>query len=98
VQEHVIDCEWSPEGRLHAVAGPTGARALSRFCGVLDAMAEPYSRLGHKELRHITGTGYYTSAIHTPGSVLVQPAAFAPIIARPRPPRQRRASRGVAGG
>ncbi|HVF14333.1 MAG TPA: FAD-binding oxidoreductase [Acidimicrobiales bacterium] len=76
VQAYDIDCEWSAEGRLHAAAGPVGTRALARFCTALDAMGESYSRLSRSELREITGTDYYASAVHTPGAVLVQPAAL----------------------
>jgi glycine/D-amino acid oxidase-like deaminating enzyme len=76
VQAHGIDCAWNEYGRLHGAVGDRGLRALDTLRQGLDAMGEPYRWLDAKTLAGVIGTPHYQAAIHTPGGVLVQPAAL----------------------
>jgi glycine/D-amino acid oxidase-like deaminating enzyme len=77
VRTHGIDCAWGEYGRLHGAAGDRGVRALETLRRGLDLMGEAYRWLDAPALRRVTGSAYYRAAIHTPGGVLVQPAALA---------------------
>ena len=76
VRAHAIDCAWAECGRLHGAVGDAGTRALDAFCAGLDAMHEPCTRLDAAAMTAITGTTHYRAAVHTRGTVLVQPAAL----------------------
>ncbi|MHC4447624.1 MAG: NAD(P)/FAD-dependent oxidoreductase [Planctomycetota bacterium] len=77
VHRHAIDCQWSEPGRLHGAVGDIGVHHLEHLCRRLDQMGEPYKALDSKALSAITGTTYYRAGVHTPGVVMVQPAALA---------------------
>lgn len=76
VRAQAIECAWAECGRLHGAVGDVGSRALDAFCAGLDAMDEPYTRLDAAAMTAITGTAHYRAAVHTGGSVMVQPAAL----------------------
>ncbi|WP_431024132.1 NAD(P)/FAD-dependent oxidoreductase [Halomonas sp. H5] len=76
VQRHAIDCDWREQGKLHGAVEDHGIRALEAFAKGLSGLGEPYRVLDAEEMRAITGTGFYRSGLHTPGCVLVQPAAL----------------------
>src|SRR5262245_47294284 len=82
VRAHEIACDWTERGRLHSALGDAGIRALERFLTGADALGEPYRRLDRAALAALTGTAYYQAGAHTPGSVMVQPAALVPGFAR----------------
>jgi glycine/D-amino acid oxidase-like deaminating enzyme len=77
VREHGIECDWSEIGRLHVAVEPSGLRALDAFRRGLGLMGEPYEELPPDAIPEHIGTRHYRAAIHTPGTVLVQPAALA---------------------
>lgn len=77
VEAHGIECAWSRYGRLHGAVAERGLRGLETLRRGLDAMGEPYAWHDAAAVRRITGTAHYRAAIHTPGGVLVQPAALA---------------------
>lgn len=77
VREHSIDCDWDKRGRYHAaVTDEVAARALKDYAAHLDAWREPYEWVDRGALRERLGTGYYSAAIHTPGTYLLNPAAL----------------------
>lgn len=76
IDEHHIDCTWEPVGKVHAAATVAGIEKLNGFSKVLDEMKEPYTWLSSEEMQDLTGSAYYLKGIHTPGAVLVQPAAM----------------------
>ena len=86
VREHGIECAWSERGRLHGAAGDVGMRELERFTRGLDALGEPYESLDAAARERVIGTPYYRAAVHTPGTVLVQPAALVRGLAATLPP------------
>ncbi len=86
VEKHQIKCDWTEQGRLHGVIRRGGVRTLERWCRRLSELEEPYTWLDANALAARTGTTYYRAAIHTPGTVLVQPAALVRGLAKGFPP------------
>ncbi|WP_116475395.1 NAD(P)/FAD-dependent oxidoreductase [Zobellella maritima] len=68
--------DWEELGKIHAAATLAGEAKLQGFSKVLDSLKEPYHWLSADEMCSITGSDYYRRGIHTPGAVLVQPAAM----------------------
>lgn len=66
----------SPIGKLHGVADSAGQRALERFSTHLTELGEDWTSLDPDDMYRVTGTTYYRSGIHTPGALLIQPAAY----------------------
>ncbi len=77
VERHGLDCQWSERGKYHAAVEDKGRRDLAGFKRALDNLDEPYRELDAEALARVFGTTYYREGIHTPGCVLVQPAALA---------------------
>ncbi|MEX2650033.1 MAG: FAD-binding oxidoreductase [Alphaproteobacteria bacterium] len=72
-----IACQWSRRGKYHAAVSPWGrARILEPFARELEALGEPYRWLDRDALTRELGTPYYHAAVHTPGCVLMNPAAL----------------------
>ena len=42
----------------------------------LSALNEPCTKLNHNQMCDLTGSEYYQSGLFTPGTVLLQPAAY----------------------
>ena len=76
VQEHGIDCEWSPRGHLTAVVQPERERKLEGTVRMLEAAGEDYAWYDRAALAKATGSDYYHAAVLTPRTVLVNPAAL----------------------
>lgn len=77
VREHNIDCGWERTGRYHAaVTEKLSEKALKQYAKNLDSWGEEYERLDSKSLKDRIGTDYYCSAIYTPGTYLMNPAAL----------------------
>jgi glycine/D-amino acid oxidase-like deaminating enzyme len=85
VQKHGIECDWTGRGRLHGAVGRRSVRALEGLARRLDALGEPFAWLDAAAVAAHTGTHYYAAAVHTPGTVLLQPAALARGLARTLP-------------
>ena len=77
VETHDIDCQWGARGKYHAAVEDKGQRDLDGFRRSLDRLGATYRDLDATALSAEIGTGYYREAIHTPGCVLIQPAALA---------------------
>ena len=76
VRDHAIDCQWSERGKIHAGMEAKGLRDLESYLAGLDRLGEPYTRLDAGDLKRILGIDYYTAGAHTPGNILIQPAAL----------------------
>ncbi|MCS4503797.1 FAD-binding oxidoreductase [Arhodomonas aquaeolei] len=76
VEAHGIECDWSEQGKIHAAVEEDGVKALASFRRGLDALGEPYTPMDDGELASSLGTSFYRDGLHTPGTVLVQPAAL----------------------
>ncbi|QOR40759.1 FAD-binding oxidoreductase [Billgrantia diversa] len=76
VKTYGIDCQWSPAGKYQAAVGKRGLNFLKQYESTLKDFGEPYQRIEGNELASILGTSFYRAAIHTPGGILLQPAAL----------------------
>ena len=76
VTAHGIDCDWTWAGKIHAACTDRGARDLDRFAATLDLIDEDYELLDRDATVERLGIDYYHRALHTPGTVLLQPAAL----------------------
>ncbi len=77
VRTHGIDCQWGERGKYHAAVEDKGRRDLDGFRRALDRLGAAYRNLDAAALAAEIGTGYYREGIHTPGCILIQPAALA---------------------
>lgn len=71
-----IDCQWSRAGKYQGAVGPRGQKFLNDYRSLLDGFGESYEYFEREDLKNLIGTGYYSAAIYTPGTVLMQPAAL----------------------
>lgn len=76
IKRYSIQCDWSPEGKIHAAASESGKMCLRNFAHALDNIGESYSWLDSRQMQDIVGTEHFVQGIHTPGAVLLQPAAY----------------------
>lgn len=67
---------FDPCGKINAAASPRGLALNESFGASLAAIGEPLTRLDAAEMREITGSDYYLGGLHTPGAVLIEPAAY----------------------
>ena len=77
VARHGIDCAYTRRGKYHAAVSERGRRkVLVPFARTLEALGEPHRWLDAAELRKEVGTPYHSSALHTPGGRLFNPAGL----------------------
>ncbi len=76
VQAHGIACDWDEDGKIHAAATKRGAAKLSAYSKNLDLLEAAYRWLDADDMKAVTGSEFYSSGMHTPGTILVQPAAL----------------------
>jgi glycine/D-amino acid oxidase-like deaminating enzyme len=76
VEQHNIACDWSESGKIHGATSANGAKSLVSYGQGLAALNEPFNQLSNQQMQDITGLNYYHSGVFTPGTVLIQPAAF----------------------
>jgi len=76
VEKSQIQCQWSRRGKVHAAIEDKGIRDLQGFKRSLDQVEADYTELDAKALQAKLGTSYYRAGIHTPGCILMQPAAL----------------------
>ncbi|MEM6619000.1 MAG: FAD-binding oxidoreductase [Pseudomonadota bacterium] len=86
VRRHQIDCQWSEQGQIMAARSPAGAAALGTFRAGLDALGEAYTPMDGGAVGQRTGARGYREGVHTPGTVLIQPAALVRGLAGTLPP------------
>lgn len=80
-QELAIEKGWGtdifdPCGKYNVAMGPQGDKHVVSYARQLDKVKEPYQLLDANETAAVTGTSSFTSAIFTPGTVIIQPAAY----------------------
>jgi len=70
------DEAFNPTGKYTLAASVRGETNNAAFSKHLTALGEPHSHLDAKDCKALTGVDYYTSGLHTPGAVMIQPGAF----------------------
>lgn len=63
-------------GKINGAATAKGDQHNQDYARHLDAMGEPSEWQDGAAMRALTGTGYYRSGLFTPGTAMIQPAAF----------------------
>ena len=72
---------WSETGKVNGAATAKGERHNHDYAAHLDALGEAHEGLDATAMRSLTGTGYYRSGLYTPGTVMLQPAAYVRAVA-----------------
>ena len=67
---------FDPCGKINGAATEKGHANNSSYAAHLSSLAENCEHLSASDMRAITGTDYYHSGLFTPGTVVIQPAAF----------------------
>lgn len=67
---------FNPCGKYNVAMSSKGDEHVTSYARQLDSIHEPYTLLNGKEIAEVTGTTSFTSAIYTPGTVMIQPAAY----------------------
>ncbi|WP_338639675.1 FAD-binding oxidoreductase [Burkholderia pyrrocinia] len=67
---------FDPCGKYNVAMGPQGEKHVTSYAAQLDKVNEPYRFFNAQEIAAVTGTKSFTSAIFTPGTVMIQPAAY----------------------
>jgi glycine/D-amino acid oxidase-like deaminating enzyme len=67
---------FDPCGKYNVAMGPQGDKHVVSYAQQLDKVKEEYRFLDAKEIAAVTGTNSFSSAIFTPGTVIIQPAAY----------------------
>lgn len=77
VRTHGIDCDWSRPGKYQAAATERGRREyLEPMADMLTSLDERFEWLDAGRIAERVGTRHFHAAIHTPGCVLMNPAAL----------------------
>lgn len=76
IEKFNIECQWSAAGKYQGAVGSRGEAHLAHFEHLMKDLGEPYHWVEKAELSKVLGTDYYSRAIFTPGSYLMQPAAL----------------------
>ena len=71
-----VECDWDPSGKFHAAATRRGNRCLADMSEALTRIGKEHSWISKEEIQAITGSQHYNAAIHTPGTILLQPAKY----------------------
>ncbi|OLL30847.1 oxidoreductase [Burkholderia sp. SRS-W-2-2016] len=86
VGEHGIDCQMSASGKYQAAVEERGVAVLDAYRRGLDKLGQSYQVIEGKDLPDHIGTSFYSKALFTPGTILVQPSALVKGLADCLPP------------
>lgn len=67
---------FDPCGKVNAAATDAGHQHNLDYAAHLEQLGEGSTLLDAKSMRDLTGTDYYRSGLYTPGTVMIQPAAY----------------------
>ncbi len=67
---------FDPVGKINAAATDRGVAQNAAYASRLEKMGEPCRLLDADDMRALTGSRYYRGGLHTPGTVMLQPALF----------------------
>ena len=65
-----------PAGKVNGAAGAAAMAHNESYARHLEALGEPCEMLDARQMRDLTGSGYYRSGLYTPGTVMLQPAGY----------------------
>lgn len=67
---------FNPCGKINAAATDKGDTLNRDYARHLDLLREPHEALDAADMEKLTGSPFFTSGLHTPGTVMLQPAAY----------------------
>ncbi len=70
------DEAFTLSGKINGAITSRGVHHNDAYARCLDALHEPYERLGAGRMRELTGTESYIDGLFTPGTAMIQPAAY----------------------
>jgi len=73
---------FAQTGKINAAATAKGDRHNSRYAAHLRELDEAFEAMDASQMRALTGSDYYRSGLHTPGTAIIQPALFVRGVAR----------------
>lgn len=73
-EKNNLACDWQETGKYLAAHEDKYIKNLDGAAGVLDLLNAPYKMINKDELPGLMGTHYYKRALHTLGTVLLNPA------------------------
>lgn len=77
IRQHQIACDWEHSGRFHVAVTPkVSSQILGGYAHNLEQWHEEHRWLDRAEIEEQLGTRYYHSAVYTPGTYLMNPAAL----------------------
>ncbi|WP_241127851.1 NAD(P)/FAD-dependent oxidoreductase [Novosphingobium terrae] len=77
VQQHnIVDAQLRHVGKYQAAVEDEGVRVLEAYRGGLEKLGQPAELIDGKDLPGIVGSHFYKKALHTPGTMLVQPSGL----------------------
>lgn len=65
-----------PIGKVNGATSGAGDRRNRAYVRHLEAMGERSAFLDRQEMRALTGSGFYSSGVFTPGTLMLQPAGY----------------------
>lgn len=63
-------------GKVNGACTEHSMQLVKSYARHLDQLGEPYHLLDDADMQRLTGSAYYRSGILTPGTVMIQPAAY----------------------
>ncbi len=75
-EEYGLGTAYKLCGKHNGAATDAGARRLEDYAGHLRQLDEPCEQLDAADMKRLTGTEFYRSGLFTPGTAMLQPAAF----------------------
>lgn len=72
----ICDSVYRKIGKINAASSAKGVALLQSYADHLNSIDEAFSTYDATDLRKITGSEHYQAGVLTPGTVLIQPAAF----------------------
>lgn len=67
---------FNPSGKINASATERGMKMNANYARSLGRIGEAFERFDAQQMKAITGSGYYTDGLYTPGAVMIQPAQY----------------------
>ena len=75
--EYDLDGEiFSQPGKVNAAASEKGLEFNRQYAAHLDSLGEPYQLFDRQQMAELCGSHYYQGGLYTPGTAMLQSAAF----------------------
>jgi len=73
---------FDPVGKVNGAAGPKADGLNRSYAQSLSELGESSEYLDSRSMKELTGSSYYISGLHTPGTVMIQPGGYIRGLAR----------------